>query len=588
MQASSKRNIREGAEYFKHFPGNSLRNKDTTMHDMGSVFDTISAMEKVVKLSLDDTKSIAPELQGKDLKDTCNKVWDWCYNHFQYNLDTPGVEELRTPARSWENRGYKAGKGEGIDCDDFSILVSSILTHLQIGHSFRMAKYNGKNYFQHIYVVVPSKKGANMNYGGDYYTIDPVVDRFNYEVKFSEKHDRVMMPIRMLAGLGDLGNMPIMMLSGIENSYSYGNEFSGIGSFSGLGNIEPTPELVAADFLMRTKIHLKNTYDEIKANPKVIAGGEKYKLWLEYLLENFDDAQKRDAALTELEKIEDQQGLSGLSGLGGFFSSIKKGVRSVGKAVNNSAKAVAQAGKFVGKKTGQAAKFVGQKTAQAAKAVANTAKDVGKFILKVNPVSVGIRAALRLAMKINLFRQAERIGYGYWTEQQAVSKGMNAVEWRKVKDKLTKVENTYKSLQGDPAELKKNIIAGWEKGTKKHGLLRGFEGFEGVGSLGVEPVTATAGTAAASGVLVKIATMLKDVDWGKLFSGVKSIVKPNYSGQDDIPENYKYPETEEAFESNAAYYSQPPAVAANSDNTKNMIMIGGGALVAIVLLKKVL
>lgn len=576
MQASSRRVIQNGNAYFKHHKIDELKGTNPLLHDMGSVFDTIIAMAKVVKLSLADTKSLVSEVKGKSLEETCKNIWNYAYNHYQYKLDNPGIEELRTPLRSWKDRE------SGIDCDDFSILVSSILTNLKIKHFFRMAKYNGKNYFQHIYVVVPSKEGADMSKISEYFTIDPVVDKFNYEVPYSDKHDKAMMPIQMLNGLGYVS--PIAgYLAGQDRIMTFGNEFAGLGDFSGLQGVEATPDLVAKDFLFRTKKHLINTYEVLKKNPLAIPGGTSYLKWLPFLLENFDDPIKRDAALAELEKLEDQQGLSGFSGLGGFFKNIGRGIKNVARAV---AKPVARAGKFVGRKTAQAAKFVGQKTVQAAKAVANTAKDVGKFLLKVNPLSVAIRAALRLAMKINLFKQAERLGYGYWTEQEAVSKGMNLTEWRKLRDKLTKVENTYKDLQGKPEELKKNIIAGWDKGTKKHGLLRGVNGFEG---LGIEPVSATAGTAAASGVLVKIATMLKDVDWGSLFKGVKSIVqKPDYSQQDEIPQDYKYPESEEAFESNAAYYQKTPAQAVASTSNMNMMIIGaaGVGLLGLIALRK--
>jgi hypothetical protein len=55
-----------------------------------------------------------------------------------------------------------------------------------------MTGYKGD--YQHVYVVVPKENGDG------FYIIDPVTDRFNYEVPYAKKHDH--MAISMLNGVG--------------------------------------------------------------------------------------------------------------------------------------------------------------------------------------------------------------------------------------------------------------------------------------------------------------------------------------------------------------------------------------------------
>jgi hypothetical protein len=93
----------------------------------------------------------------------------------QYENDDMGLEQLRTPARSWRDRK------RGVDCDDFSIFCASVLTCKGIPYKFRITKYDGKSYFQHIYCV------ATIN--GREVVIDPVIDRYDYEKPYSEKKD---------------------------------------------------------------------------------------------------------------------------------------------------------------------------------------------------------------------------------------------------------------------------------------------------------------------------------------------------------------------------------------------------------------
>jgi hypothetical protein len=141
--------------------------QDRIVLEDGEVSDTVTLMTGVVLKYLDDTARLAPILRRKSLESTCRAVWDFVYRHIQYKLDKKGVEQLRRPARTWQERKT------GVYCDCMSIFVSSVLTNLQIPHSFRVTRYS-QDHWQHVYVAVPDGRGKE-------YIIDGVVSRFNYE-----------------------------------------------------------------------------------------------------------------------------------------------------------------------------------------------------------------------------------------------------------------------------------------------------------------------------------------------------------------------------------------------------------------------
>ena len=131
-------------------------------------------MEEIVLSTLDQTKAIAQVLKGNDTYSTASNIWKFAYHYIQYKEDENGKEQLREPNRSWADRE------SGIDCDCYSILISSILTNLGIDHKYRITKYNGNDYYQHVYVVIKQKNGKEI-------IIDPVVNSFDYQKPYTGK-----------------------------------------------------------------------------------------------------------------------------------------------------------------------------------------------------------------------------------------------------------------------------------------------------------------------------------------------------------------------------------------------------------------
>jgi len=175
MEATKKRNIKSGTEYDKLFPKSEGDNK--TIRRNANVSHTVSFIPKVVSETLNQTEAIARRLKGNSVYETCSNIWHFVYQHINYKKDEEGYEQIRSPARSWQDRF------QGVDCDCYSTFISSILTNLGMPHLLRITKYH-RDYFQHIYPVVKN--------GNREIIIDCVTDKFDYEVPYSEKKDYPM------------------------------------------------------------------------------------------------------------------------------------------------------------------------------------------------------------------------------------------------------------------------------------------------------------------------------------------------------------------------------------------------------------
>lgn len=461
IEKSAQRNIKSGLQYDNLFPPANLLDK--IKYSDGNVKDTVKSMQEVVLKYLDDTRLIAPKLKGSTLKETLSNIWKFLYAHCQYRLDKKGLEQLRRPARAWHDRVH------GIDCDCFSIFISSILTNLDIPHSFRIAKYLNEygqaGDWQHVYIIVPKSNGGH-------YTLDCVAHHFDYEKPPLDKIDYTMT---------QLNGIPIAILSGFGNSSDdelygilTGIDFAEIDELEGLGKIPSNQQELTAiyNYLVRTR-------DYILKNPQsvITSGGAKANLdMLNYAIDNWN-TPNRDKALEILEREEERwnehNGVSGLdagddediNGLGAakkskkkFWSSVKNVTKKVGKGI----------------------------------------KKVGKALIRYNPLTLAVRGGFLLAMKINLLGMAKQILPGYLTEEEAKAKGVNNSTWQKAKNVIPKIEHIFVNvLQGKADKLKKAIMSG-----------RAARQFHGFGELG-EPATIATVLTAVTPLLAAYAAIKK-------------------------------------------------------------------------------
>ncbi len=186
MQALKKRHIRPGHAYDRLVPKSTRKDRVIQPGGKARLHHTINLIKQIVPETVADTRLLAQQLKGEDLPTTCQNIWEFVYHHIQYRRDKAGVEQVRRPSRTWADRK------NGVDCDCYSVFISSILTNLDIPHQLRITKYGGKSHFQHIYPIVPTFDKALVGVtpnSNTHITLDCVTDQFDYEVPFSGLKD---------------------------------------------------------------------------------------------------------------------------------------------------------------------------------------------------------------------------------------------------------------------------------------------------------------------------------------------------------------------------------------------------------------
>jgi hypothetical protein len=453
---SGYRTIKDGSRYNAYFSPPDER--DRVIIKDGEVSDTVELMEKVVWKYLDDTKRIAPLLQRLSTIETCQAIWEFVYQFIQYKLDKQGLEQLRRPARSWSERTT------GVDCDCMSIFVSSILTNLQIPHSFRITKYSADSW-QHVYVIVP------INDSRKYCVIDAVVSEFNYEKSYTDKIDYTM----------NLKGINVAVLSGVAGNDLYDAVMATSLTGFDLGATSPQQDL---DKLYQNLVVTRNA---VAQNPSLVSSIDDPQAllkMLDYAIQYWY-TDKRGEALEVLSKNEAQLNLkNGINTLNGFDLDPDELALS-GINVKGFFTKVKNTVKTVGQKIGQAA---------------NVAV---KAVVKFNPLSIAARGGYLLAMKLNLGKMASKLKWAYGTQQQASAKGIDAASWQKSKNALVKVETLFvDKLQGKKEALKNAILKG------KAGNLSGIVEEDMMGYLG-DPASASV-IAAAMPIIIATIKILKD------------------------------------------------------------------------------
>lgn len=187
MESKQKRKIKSGREFDQLFPPPSKQ--DVTIKQTGDVEDTLKLIRKTVPTSRWQTQAIAEKLRGKTLEETCSNIWHFVYDHIQYKRDKDGVEQVRSPRRTWWERET------GVDCDCYTEFISSILLNFNIPHKARITKYPKRfpevPRWQHIYPIVPKDGNIDRDFTDrdSYIVLDCVKDEFDNEQPFLERKD---------------------------------------------------------------------------------------------------------------------------------------------------------------------------------------------------------------------------------------------------------------------------------------------------------------------------------------------------------------------------------------------------------------
>jgi hypothetical protein len=519
MEATMIRNIKPGTQFNKYF-------KSATFEDpllvKGDVFQTLDLMQEIVSKTLNQTEKIAQVLKGNSIVATAENVWNFLYDHVQYKLDDPGVEQLRSPNRVWADRKT------GVDCDCYSIFISSVLTNLAIPHSLRIAEYSNRGSYQHVYVVVPHNNSEII--------IDPVLDHFNKEKKFTKKHDKAMkIQHQFLNGVSGVGMVP-----------GFGEEYKLV--LSGLGSLADRKSNAY-------KQHLINTLKELRSNPSFFAkyvDVPTFSAQIIYALKNWDDPIARAAVLEELAEM-DKRGETAPSTLPSQSMSTSPSTRKVlelarrrsmqprvipatnsrGTIQQNPMLRSAQIGVERTKPVSINGGLGGfwdkvrdgiKNTVDNVKESLSNVGDKIKDAVQNNPITKAIKNGILSALEKNRFNIATKLTPMFLNSSQLNNIGFDLAEAGKLVGRKSNIVRFFGAFGGTEAELRAAILKGG-----------GFTGVSGVNGLG----SAAGIVAAVSAFVGKVITAIKGIDFKKLFARIKGAKDLVQAGKDLLPDGDK-------------------------------------------------
>lgn len=154
-------------------PWSHLLFRDEIVIDDVQPEQTCKYMRHVARKWKADTTRLARRLAGGDVETTVQNVWDFVALHIQYVPDSRIREQVRRPLRILFDK-----KG---DCDCYATFIASVFENLGIPYKLRMVEFDGKGFFQHVYVVAVVN-GVEM-------VCDPVVHKCFYEKRYTNKKD---------------------------------------------------------------------------------------------------------------------------------------------------------------------------------------------------------------------------------------------------------------------------------------------------------------------------------------------------------------------------------------------------------------
>ena len=175
MEVTTKRHIQNGEEYNELFPKSKL--EVTVIKRNAKLEDTIDFLPQAINKTLYQTKNIAKQFEGNDTYENCRAIWQFVYDHIKYRKDEDGKEQIQSPQYTWS---VKAG-----DCDDYTVMIASILRNLNFKVCLRIAMYKTENGYQHIYPLVILADNSTI-------IMDCVAEKFDYEVPYIKKIDKIM------------------------------------------------------------------------------------------------------------------------------------------------------------------------------------------------------------------------------------------------------------------------------------------------------------------------------------------------------------------------------------------------------------
>lgn len=497
----------------------AVSGKSKTLKYYADVHDTIAAVKRIVKENYPAVKDLSSVLQGNNCKETFENVWNFVRQNIKYQNDEPGLEQLRTPQRTLHDQTG--------DCDDMSILISSILTNLGHNHELVVAAYRNADQWQHIYPAAYSSNGTR-------YVIDcvPEIPHFNYEAQ--PIRNKIVIDMR----LEELGSVSAGMLSELTQPFDINNlsgafvEDDQLEVIQGiLGNVAivgPEDEYDTAisgselqrNIILKQLMDARQTLEKEVNSPSEMSQINDNKTELKLvndIINSFNEDAGRDEAIEiaisqgtlyqnfykaiQYAFDESVNGLSGESDEEMYYLKVLADNDMLEELISDKYSADDLEGLAAIKlaknpnapKSGGLLKKIGAKVKQGVqKFKENNPKiaKVGHALNKYNPATFTLRKSMEAFLRANVFFVAEKLAIGYASEADAKKLGYTSPEWKQFVDAKDKAEQKWHSLGGDKAYFRQMVMNG--RGAKKAGLK---------GQLGVAPAIILAITKVFGGII---------------------------------------------------------------------------------------
>ena len=429
LQAASSKASQAGKRmYYDALPA---ANNSTHLAARGGLKQTIEIIAQVTRATLSQTKELAKKLYSADKYTAASNVWSWTKQNISYHLDTPGSEQIRTPARSFADRLT------GVDCEDMAIFTASLLINMGYRPHYAIVAFNGKENYGHIYTML------------DNTVVDCVWTKFDEHpphITKTLKHDP----------------MDIKVLSGTSED-----------CINGLGAIAPATA---------TTKKLLQGQGQLLALHKQATGTDKHALACEIRKTHY--MVNLNATAYQAKMLHVMPALQDVTDEGEFVFKANANLEDIADYLNDTTLSYEYHNELDGL-AGNWLKDTMDKVKSGVKNVADKAKEVidkvKKPLLKVMPIAVLCRNAFLLLVKLNVRNIAKGFSVGYYTPAEAKSKNISEAVHQRCVAGVKKMEQKFEKFGGEAKNFKHAV----EKGAKHKALLgksKSTKGLKGWGN----------------------------------------------------------------------------------------------------------
>ena len=469
--SAQNRKIANGKEFDKLIPEPSF--SDKTLKKNGNVNDTVQFMLQIIDKCAWQVEKVATKLKGRSTKETCQNIYEFVFKYIKYGLEDGEI--LRSPRNLWYNaqimaRQYPNDSRYNGDCDCMSIFIGSCLKSLDIKFLLRISGYDPErpNNFGHVYLIVPD--------GKEKWVMDTVYYGFNLEKTFIKEKTYDMKG-------NSLSGVDIQFLDGIGAVNSlYG--------FDTVGEFKTNSEIL--DYLKLTKFLIERNPSHVKT----VTCPTNMVNMLGYAIQYWNTTARTQALHILAEKEIELIGKGTFKGFQGawqadtsypankatepgtaYFTEYSPNGQSKRymadlthgffQELNNMYGDPVLLGKLFKGKLKAAVKKVATKVKATVSKVASKVMPMGGSTSKlkhalnlVNPLTVVVRASVRVLFGMNLMGASTILADGLLSEADAKAKNLNLVDWKKKADICKKIKNMFYNMGGTESKIEKSIRNG--------------------------------------------------------------------------------------------------------------------------------